>query len=100
MRRNVLFVFLIWQLAGALGTLLWQVWPAMGAQLWAAGFLLLFPGNVLAAGLVESLLWKGTLSTRGLSVLALIGAVVINFALWSAVNWLVSARRRRNGVAP
>jgi hypothetical protein len=95
MSRKILIVFIVWQAVGALGACLWQVWSSIGAQLWGAGFLLLLPGNIIAAKVVEGLLWQKELSLRTLGAMELVGAIAINFVLCWGIARIVRRYRWR-----
>lgn len=64
-------------------------WP--GPALWAGSFILLLPGDVLSALLIERLLWQGPLTLFQMSLLEIPVAVAINAAAWWAC-WQLVAR--------
>lgn len=92
MRRRVLIVFALWQVLGTFGAVFWE-WVG-SAALWVLGFVLLLPGNLIAP-FIDNLLWESPLSLRAVSVISLIVAVAINFAMWCAVAWVVRRYRTR-----
>jgi hypothetical protein len=92
MRRRVLIVFALCQAFGAFGAVFWE-WIG-SAALWVLGFVLLLPGN-LVAPFIDNLLWESPLSLRAMSVVSLIMAIAINFAMWCAVAWVMRRYRMR-----
>lgn len=92
MSKRVAIVFTIWQALGAFGFLFWN-WPKDTPALWVIGFVLLLPGNFIASNIIENVLWQSPLSLQAMSVLTLITAIAVNFALWFAIGWIVRRRR-------
>jgi len=67
-------------------------WP--GPALWGSSFIVLLPGDVLGALLIEKLLWQSRLTLFQLSLLEIPVAVAINAAVWWAC-WQLAARAIR-----
>ena len=72
---------LCWSMAGLFRSV-------VGPFMWGTQFLLLMPGNITAAPVVEHLLWQSGLSLRAIAVAALGGALVVNALVWSLLLWL------------
>jgi hypothetical protein len=67
-------------------------WP--GPALWGSSFIVLLPGDILGALLIEKLLWRGPLTLSQLSLLEIPVAVAINAAVWWAC-WQIATRAIR-----
>jgi len=55
---------------------------ALGPALWVIGSVLLLPGDLTGAFVVEKLLWKSRLTTTQLTVLQVPVGLAINAAVW------------------
>jgi hypothetical protein len=73
------------------------IWPyATGAFsfLWGTAFIALFPGNLIAAMLIEKLFWKSGMSLTAMSAAQMPVLVVVNGVIWFV---LIGAVRRLLG---
>ena len=102
MPRSFWIVFAVWQALGVVGAVCWSfTMSRLGPVLWGMGFLLMMPGNYLAAEAVDRTLWTSGLSLRALSVITLALGVAINAAVWYIVGSGVrSIARRLRGTRP
>jgi hypothetical protein len=101
MSRRGWLIFLAVQVVGEIcawtaGHLL----SALGPALWLMGSLLLLPGDLTAAFVVEKLLWKSELTMTQLTVLQVPVGLAINAAVWLlCVKLYKSVRGRRSSPA-
>jgi hypothetical protein len=85
MRRRIMVLFLAVQLVGMLCAWLQHAPSVASSFLWGAGFLLLFPGDLLSALIVERLLWHSNLSLASMTAVTAVLLVVINAIIWLVV---------------
>jgi hypothetical protein len=87
----ILFVFV--QLTGLVSMCIWPFSKAAGSFLWGTAFLSLFPGNLLAAMLIEKLFWNTGLSLRAMAIIEIPLMIAFNGALWfvviGSIRWLL-----------
>ena len=68
---------------------------ALGPALWVVGSVLLLPGDLAGALVVEKLLWKSALTMTQLTVLQVPIGLVINAVVWYLFAKLIGLIRRR-----
>jgi hypothetical protein len=85
MRRWAWAIFGVVQVVGLVCAWLQHPPSAGSAFLWGAGFVLLFPGDLLSAWMMEKLLWHSHLSMATMNAISAALMVVINAVIW----WLV-----------
>ncbi len=74
---------------------------AIGPALWIIGTVLLLPGDLAGAFIVEKLLWKSPLTATQLTVLQVPVGLAINAAVWSLCAKLIGvAGKRRSRALP
>ena len=94
MRRLIVF-FSVVQLVG-LGCAWLQHPPsAASAFLWGTGFVLLFPGDLLSAWIMQKLFWQSHLSLASMSAISAVLLVAINAVIWFLVAKVVGTIRAR-----
>ncbi len=94
MRRLIVF-FSVVQLVG-LGCAWLQHPPsAASAFLWGTGFVLLFPGDLLSARIMQKLFWQSHLSLTSMSAISAVLLVAINAVIWFLVAKAVGTIRAR-----
>jgi hypothetical protein len=64
----------------------WLQRPAASSFLWGAGFVLLFPGDLVGAWIMERLFWHSRLPLATMSAMSAVLMVAINALLW----WMVA----------
>ncbi len=85
-KRIVLIIFVAVQSIGLLCS--WfshHPYSSASALLWGAGFIALFPGNILGSLLVEKLLWESHLPAPVTDTLTVLTVIAVNSILWFAV---------------
>lgn len=101
MNRRGWLIFLAVQIVGEVcawtaGHLL----SAIGPALWIIGTVLLLPGDLAGAFVVEKLLWKSALTSTQLTILQVPVGLAINAAVWVlCVKLYTSLRGRRSSPA-
>jgi hypothetical protein len=74
----------------------WPFAKFAGPFLWGTAFIVLFPGNLTAALLIEKLFWNTGLSLRAISIIEIPFLVGFNAALWfvvvGTIKWLLEQR--------
>jgi uncharacterized membrane protein len=75
---------------------------ALGPALWVIGSVLLLPGDLTGAFIVEKLLWKTRLTTTELTVLQVPVGLAINAVVWLLCAKLLNliVRRRSSQAVP
>lgn len=68
---------------------------ALGPALWVIGSVLLLPGDLAGAFIVEKLLWKSRLTATQLTVLQVPVGLTINAVAWLLCTKLLGLIRRR-----
>lgn len=99
-RRRMIVFFSMVQLVG-LGCAWLQHPPSSASSfLWGTGFVLLFPGDLLSAWMMENLFWHSRLSLASMNAISAVLMVVINAIIWWLVVKAVKViRARRSSVA-
>jgi hypothetical protein len=69
----------------------------LGVPMWAVTLIVLFPGNVLASWVVESVFWRSGLSTVAMGVMESGLLVIINGTIWLAMAKICCWLLRRAG---
>jgi hypothetical protein len=82
-------IFAAVQLAGLVCMCIWPYAKAAYSFLWGTAFIALFPGNLLAAMLIEKLFWNSGLSLTAMSAIEMPVLVALNAALWFSVIGVV-----------
>jgi hypothetical protein len=101
MNRRSWLIFLAVQIVGEVcawtaGHLL----SAIGPVLWIIGTVLLLPGDLAGAFIVEKLFWKGALTSNQLTILQVPVGLAINAIVWVlCVKLYTSLRGRRSSPA-
>ncbi len=101
MNRRGWLIFLVVQTIGEVcawtaGHLL----SALGPALWIIGTVLLLPGDLAGAFVVEKLLWKSALTSTQLTIVQVPVGLAINAAVWVlCVKLYTSLRGRRSSSA-
>lgn len=101
MNRRGWLIFLVVQIVGEVcawtaGHLL----SAIGPALWIIGTVLLLPGDLAGAFIVEKLLWKSALTSTQLTILQVPVGLAINAAVWLlCVKLYRFLRGRRSSLA-
>lgn len=101
MNRRGWLIFLVVQAVGEVcawtaGHLL----SAIGPALWIIGTVLLLPGDLAGAFIVEKLLWKSSLTATQLTVLQVPVGLAINAVVWLlCVKLYTFLRGRRSSLA-
>lgn len=88
-RAKLVWVFIAVQAIGEV--CFWtspHVMSSVGRYVWAAGFVLLLPGNQLAAMVIETLFWP-RLSQSTMSLVAVPVEILINAVVWLACGTVV-----------
>jgi len=89
MKRTPWLVYAALQITGEICQWTWPLVDSeLGRWLWVGAFIFLFPGNLLAAFIVERSLWNTGLTLRTLQMLQVPLAIAINLALWIVCAWL------------
>jgi hypothetical protein len=83
--RRWMIVFFSVQLVGLGCAWLQHAPSAASSALWGTGFVLLFPGDLLSAWMMEKLFWHSRLSLASTNVISAVLMVAINAIIW----WLV-----------
>lgn len=94
-RRWIIVLFSVVQLVGLGCSWLQHPPSAASSFLWGAGFVMLFPGDLLSAWIVEELLWGSGLSLASLSAISAVLLVAINATVWLLVVNAVKVIRAR-----
>jgi hypothetical protein len=82
---RLIVLFSVVQLVG-LGCAWLQHPPsAASAFLWGTGFVLLFPGDLLSAWIMQKLFWQSHLSLASMNAISAVLLVGINAIIWLAV---------------
>ncbi len=84
-RRGIIVFFFVVQFVGMLCAWLQHSLSAASPFLWGAGFVMLFPGDLLSALIVEKLLWHSRLSLASMTVITTVLLVAINAVIWLVV---------------
>jgi|SRR5579872_7164026 len=84
-RRRMIVFFLVVQLVGMLCAWLQHSPSVASSFLWGTGFVMLFPGDLLSAVIVEKLFWHSRLSLASMTVITAVLLVAINAIIW----WVV-----------
>jgi hypothetical protein len=90
----IVFFFAV-QLVGMLCAWLQHPPSAASSFLWGTGFLLLLPGDLLSALIVEKLFWHSHLSPASLNAITAVLLVAINAIIWLVVVKAVYVIRAR-----
>jgi hypothetical protein len=85
MRRRLIVFFSVVQLVGLACAWLQHPPSAVSSFLWGAGFLMLFPGDLLSAWMVQKLFWHSRLSLASMSAISAVFLVVINAIIWLTI---------------
>ncbi len=95
MKRRLIVFFSVVHLVG-LGCAWLQHPPsAASAFLWGTGFVLLFPGDLLSAWMMQKLFWQSHLSPASMNAISAALIVGMNAIIWLAVAKAVGAIRAR-----
>ena len=96
LRSRTWVAFSLVQLLGLGCFWLWRhSFSAVSSYLWDSGFIVLFPGDILGAGIIEKLFWRSRLSSLSLGLMSLALLVAINACCWVVVALMIGAVRRR-----
>jgi hypothetical protein len=85
-KRTVLMAFVVVQIVGIMCS--WfshHPHSSASSVLWGAGFIALFPGDILGSLLVEKLFWESHLAVLVTDLLTVAAVAAINAILWFAV---------------
>jgi hypothetical protein len=93
-RNRIAVVFCVVQLLGIACSWLWDQPPSAASSfLWGTGFFVLFPGNILAALIIEKLFWHSSLSLPTMGAMTTVLLVAINALIWLLVIVAIRAAR-------
>jgi len=86
MRRRLIVFFAAMQVVGMVCSWLQHSPSAASPLLWGAGFVMLFPGDLLSAGIMEKLFWHSRLSLGSTTAITAVLLVAINAIIWFLVG--------------
>ena len=95
MRRRFIVSFAVVQVVGMVCSWLQHPPSAASPLLWGTGFVLLFPGDLLSAWIMEKLFWQSHLSLGSMTAITAVLLVAINAVIWFLVAKAVGAIRAR-----
>ena len=96
MKRRGWLIFVVVQTVGVVCA--WTAGhflSALGPNLWVTGFVLLLPGNLVGAFILEKLLWMSGVTTFQLNLLCVPVELAINAGVWLACARLYRVFRGR-----
>jgi hypothetical protein len=81
--RAWVIVFVVVQVLGVACSWFWNHPTSAGSSLlWGTALVVLFPGNIVGAWLIEALLWKSRLSLPTMGFISTVLTVAINAVVW------------------
>lgn len=95
MRRRLIVFFAAVQVVGMVCAWLQHRPSAASSVLWGTGFVLLFPGDLLSALIMEKLFWQSRLPLASMTAITAVLMVAINAVVWFLVVKVVGAIRAR-----
>lgn len=95
MRRRLIVFFAVVQAVGMVCAWLQHAPSAASSLLWVTGFVLLFPGDLLSAWVMEKLFWQSHLPLATMTAITAVFMVAINAVVWFLVVKAVGTIRAR-----
>jgi hypothetical protein len=95
MRRRLIVFFAAVQVVGMACSWLQHYPSAASSVLWGTGFVMLFPGDLLSAWIMEKLFWQSHLSLASMTAITAVLMVPINAVVWFLVAKVVGTIRAR-----
>jgi|SRR5580704_6254175 hypothetical protein len=95
MRVRLVVFFAAMQVVGMVCAWLQHSPSAVSSVLWGTGFVLLFPGDLLSAWIMEKLFWQSRLPLASMTAITAVLMVAINVVVWFLVVKAVGTIRAR-----